>query len=70
MKPRKELVLHLSVTFVIFSWFNSRVVGCCDGRGLTSSAGASYNLDDSKARADCACSWCGWGCLDIFFPLL
>ena len=25
-------------------------VGWCDGPGLTSSAGASYNLDDSKAR--------------------
>ena len=24
-----------------------------------------YNLDDSRARAYCACSRCGWGCLDI-----
>ena len=24
------------------------------------------NLDDSRARAYCACSRCGWGCLDIF----
>ena len=23
------------------------------------------NLDDSRARAYCACSRCGWGCLDI-----
>ena len=29
----------------------SGVVGWCDGAGLTSSAGASYNLDDSRARA-------------------
>ena len=28
--------------------------------------GASYNLDDSRARAYCAYSRCGWGCLDIF----
>ena len=42
------------------------VVGWCDGAGLTSSAGASYNLDFSRARAYCACSGCGWGCLDIF----
>ena len=42
------------------------VVGWCDGPGLTSSAGASYNLDYSRARAYCACSRCGWGCLDIF----
>ena len=27
---------------------------------------ASYNLDDSRARAYCACSRCGCGCLDIF----
>ena len=24
------------------------------------------NLDNSWARAYCACSKCGWGCLDIF----
>ena len=24
------------------------------------------NLDNSRARACCACSRCGWGCLDIF----
>ena len=23
-------------------------------------------LDNSRARAYCACSRCGWGCLDIF----
>ena len=23
-------------------------------------------LDYSRARAYCACSGCGWGCLDIF----
>ena len=28
--------------------------------------GASYNFDDSRARAYCACNRCGWGCLDIF----
>ena len=32
----------------------------------TSSAGASYHLDYSSARAYCACSRCGGGCLDIF----
>ena len=26
-------------------------------------------LDHSRARAYCACSRCGWGCLDIFFLL-
>ena len=26
----------------------------------------SYNLDDSRTRAYCAGSRCGWGCLDTF----
>ena len=30
------------------------------------SAGASYNLDDSKARAYCTCSRCGWGIVWTF----
>ena len=42
------------------------MVGWCDGPGLTSSAGASYNLEDSRARAYCACLGAGGGCLDIF----
>ena len=28
--------------------------------------GRPTSLDDSRARAYCACSRCGWGCLDIF----
>ena len=28
--------------------------------------GGPTNLDYSRARAYCACSRCGWGCLDIF----
>ena len=28
--------------------------------------GRPTNLDKSRARAYCACSRCGWGCLDIF----
>ena len=28
--------------------------------------GRPTNLDNSRARAYCACSMCGWGCLDIF----
>ena len=28
--------------------------------------GTSYNFDYSRARAYCARSRCGWGCLDIF----
>ena len=43
------------------------VVGWCDGPGETSSAGASYNLGESIARAYCACSRCGWGVVWTFF---
>ena len=28
--------------------------------------GRPINLDYSRARAYCACSRCGWGCLNIF----
>ena len=31
--------------------------------------GRPTNLDYSRARGYCACSWCGWGYLDIFFSL-
>ena len=50
--------------------FLSGVVGWCDGAGLTSSAGASYNLDYSWARACCACSGCGWGLFGHFYSHL
>ena len=33
---------------------------------FSSSAGASYNLDDSRPTAYCACSRCGWGLFGIF----
>ena len=46
------------------------VVGWCDGAGLTSSAGASYNLDFSRATAYCACSRCGWGLFGYFYSHL
>ena len=32
--------------------------------------GASYNLDDSRARAYCACSRCGWGLFGHFYSAL
>ena len=45
------------------------VVGWCDGPGLNSSAGASCNLDDSRARVYRACSRCGWGFFGQFYSL-
>ena len=32
--------------------------------------GRATCLEWSRARAYCACSRCGWGCLDIFFSRL
>ena len=54
----------------LFVTIKEGVVGWCDGPGLTSSAGASYNLDYSRARAYCACSRCGWGLFGHFFSRL
>ena len=34
--------------------------------GKLSVPGRPTSLEDSRARAYCACSRCGWGCLDIF----
>ena len=34
--------------------------------GKLSVSGRPTSFDDSRARACCACSWCGWGCFDIF----
>ena len=32
--------------------------------------GRPTNLDNSRASAYCACSWCGWGLFGIFFSRL
>ena len=48
----------------------SGVVGWCDGAELTSSAGASYNLDYSRARAYCTCCRCRWGLFGTFYSHL
>ena len=31
--------------------------------------GRPAGLDNSVVRAYCACSGCGWGCLDVFAPV-
>ena len=49
--------------FLINTW-HCGAVGWCDGPGKASSAGASYNLDDSMARAYCTCS--RWGVVWTF----
>ena len=35
--------------------------------GKPSVPGRPTNLDDSRARAYCACSRCGWGLFGLFF---
>ena len=46
--------------------YMSGVVGWCDGAGKLPVPGRPTNLDLSRARAYCACSWCGLCCFDIF----
>ena len=41
-----------------------------DFPSYSSSARASYNLDDSRARAYCACSRCGWVLFGHFYSPL
>ena len=38
--------------------------------GKVSVQGRPTSLDDSRARAYCACSRCGWGLFGHFFPLI
>ena len=52
----------LEVRFT-FAW---RWSGGAKVLGKLSVPGRPTSLDDSRARAYCACSRCGWGCLDIF----
>ena len=60
-KDLNDPVPQLPSPFILLEDFNCHkgVVGWCDGPVKTSSAGASYNLDDSRARAYYACSRCG-----------
>ena len=65
------VMLWPSIDYALYMYkFCGGVVGWCDGAGLTSSAGASYNLDYSRARAYCTCSRCGWGLFGHFYPHL
>ena len=38
--------------------------------GKLSVPGCPTNLDNSRTRAYCTNSRCGWGCLDVFFSRL
>ena len=45
-------------------------VGWCNGAGKPSLPGRPTNLDNSRARAYCAYSRCGWGMFGHFFSRL
>ena len=53
--------LNFEIPFVRTGWSGGAKV-----LGKLSVPGRPTNLEDSRARAYCACSGCGWGCLDIF----
>ena len=68
-------VLHLrqirftNITSSCFDRFYSRSRGWSGGAmvlGKLPVPGRPTSLDCGRARAYCACSRCGWGCLDIF----
>ena len=61
---------NFGLHFLSFSVLLIGMVGWCNGPGLTFSTGAPYNLDDSRARAYCACSRCGWGMFRHFYSPL
>ena len=48
----------------------NRVVGWCEGACKLSVPRRPPNVDDSKARAYCACSRYGWGLFGHFFSLV
>ena len=58
--------------FIISPSHRPGVVGWCDGAGLTSSAGAAYNLDTVGQGPTALAVGAVGGCLDIFtllYPL-
>ena len=51
-------------------YLNDPACSLCKHSSPLSHAGASYNLDNSRARAYCACSRCGWGLFGRFYSHL
>ena len=54
----------LQVPLLVREWSGGVMV-----LGKLPTGGASYNLDDSRARAYCTCSRCGWGLFGHFYSL-
>ena len=63
-----NMSLTMQVTLERQFMYQHGVIGWCDGAGKTSSTRASFlYLADSRARAYCACSGCGWGLFGHFY---
>ena len=61
--------LAKTATFAIWSDFYEGTRGWSGGAkvlGKLSVPGCPTSLDDSRARAYCACSRCGWGLFETF----
>ena len=57
-------IVVFGVSYCVGWWGGAKVLGNLPVPGRP------INLDYSKARACCACSRCGGGCLDFFFSHL
>ena len=74
LAPTAPTAIRLWETFTFT--YKTKTVGCiimggggsggAKVLGKPSVPGRPTSLDDSRARAYCACSRSGWGCLDIF----
>ena len=65
--------MQLTPTSLDYTKYVSMAGGWSGGAkvlGKLSGPGRPTSLDDSRARAYCACSRCGWGLFGHFFPHL
>ena len=61
-----KLKYDIGLCYAIFLEMINGLSGGAMVLGKLPVSGRPTNLDYSRARAYCACSRCGWGCLDIF----
>ena len=73
--PLKNTVLHANSNLMLALSRRLKYLVYCRRGGWSGGAkmlgklsvtGRPTSLNDSRARAYCACSRCGWGCLDVF----
>ena len=69
VSEHKTLTLHIAVhVFTFFGYWGWS--GGAKVLGKLSVPGRPTNLDNSRTRAYCACSMCGWGLFGHFFSRL